>query len=216
MGAYDVRRRKLFGFSRRITTTNLRRLNGGQQFGGTAPRAKPRRKLRAKLHYRHRRGRCRIGRRCGCLPGAWVETGHAALRGPGQIADATRCLTSPNAAKLWPLRGRGRLPRVHRGRSTRSPRPRQAATPPADPRRGSRSAPSPRWQLRAKLLPCGTSQPRFGWSPGPLAWPRQGSEPWGSARARVARTEVRRRANVLGYWPDACRWPTHHPAEPVR
>ncbi len=32
---------------------------------------------------RHQRGRGRIGRRCGRLPGAWVETGHAALPGPG-------------------------------------------------------------------------------------------------------------------------------------
>ncbi len=68
-------------------------------------------------------GRRRIGRRCGCLPGAWVETGHAALPRPDQIADTTHCLTSPNAAKIR-FQGRGRLPRVHRGRSTRSPRPR--------------------------------------------------------------------------------------------
>ncbi len=51
-------------------------------------------------------GRRRIGRRCGCLPGAWVETGHAALPGPSPIADATHCLTSPNTAKIR-IRGGG-------------------------------------------------------------------------------------------------------------
>ncbi len=70
-----------------------------------------------------------------CLPGAWVETGHAALPGPGPNRGATHCLTSPNAAKIR-FKGRGRLPRVHRGRSTRSPRPRQAPHRHADPCRG--------------------------------------------------------------------------------
>ncbi len=86
--------------------------------------------------------------------------------GRGQIADATHCLPSPNTAKLR-FQGRGRLRRVHRGRSTRSPRPRQAATPPADPCRGvaprrpiraegSRPAVSQRWQLRAEGRPSST------------------------------------------------------------
>ncbi len=77
-----------------------------------------------------RSGRRRIGRRCGCLPGAWVETGHAALPGPGPNR-------GPNPLPHEPKRRENPLPRpgvflpsVHRGRSTRSPRPRQAAIPP--------------------------------------------------------------------------------------
>ncbi len=115
---------------------------------------------RAKLRYRHRRGRWRIGRRCGCLPGAWVETGHAALPGPEEITDVAVCLTGPNAAKIR-FPGRGRLPRVHRGRSTRSPRPRQAATPPRRSAQRGRASPSrsdrKRTALACSALPAGAA-----------------------------------------------------------
>ncbi len=47
----------------------------------------------------HRRGRGGIGRRCGCLPGAWVETGHAAMPGPDQITDVAVCLTTQTPRK---------------------------------------------------------------------------------------------------------------------
>ncbi len=40
-------------------------------------------------------GRGRIGRRCGCLPGAWVETGHAALPGPGPNRGCSRLPHEP-------------------------------------------------------------------------------------------------------------------------
>ncbi len=59
----------------------------------------------------------------------------------GPITTATRCLTSPNAAKIC-FQGRGGLPRVHRAPVDPEPAPPAGTTPPADPRKGSRSAPS--------------------------------------------------------------------------
>ncbi len=59
-------------------------------------------------------------------------------------------------------RGRGRLPRVHRGRSTRSPRPRQAPHRRPIRAKGSLPAVSQRRQLRAELAPIGTSLARLG------------------------------------------------------
>ncbi len=62
-----------------------------------------------------RRGRGRIGRRCGCLPGAWVETGHAALPGPG------------------PNRGCNPLPHEPKRRENPLPRPGGSTTRPPWP-----------------------------------------------------------------------------------
>ncbi len=86
----------------------------------------------------HGRGRGRIGRRCGVSRGRGWRPATPPCPGRDQIADATHCLTSPNAAKIR-LRGRGRLPSVHRGRSTRSPRPR--LTPHRRPLRAKGAAP---------------------------------------------------------------------------
>ncbi len=147
MAAYDVRRRKLFGFVSEDPSSTER----GQQFGGIAP--SPTRDENCEAAPWTRRGRRRIGRRCGCLPGAWVETGHAALPGPGPNRGCNPLPDEPKRRENPPQRPGGRLPRVHRGRSTRSPRPRQAAIPP--PIRAEGAVPQ-RWQLRAKLLPCGT------------------------------------------------------------
>ncbi len=67
-----------------------------------------------------------------CLPGAWEETGHAALPRPSQIADAAHCLTSPNAAKI-----RYERPGVPTTRPPwpvdPEPAPPAGTTPPADP-----------------------------------------------------------------------------------
>ncbi len=49
----------------------------------------------AQVRRSHGRGRGRIGRRCGCLPGAWVETGHAALPGPGPNHGCSRLPHEP-------------------------------------------------------------------------------------------------------------------------
>ncbi len=64
---------------------------------------------------RHSRGRRRIGRRCGCLPGAWGETGHAALPGPG------------------PNRGCNPLPHEPKHRENPLPRPGASTTRPPWP-----------------------------------------------------------------------------------
>ncbi len=96
-----------------------------------------------------------------CLPGAWVETGHAALPGPEQITEATHCLTNPNAAKIR-FPGGGRLPRLHRGRSTRSPRPRQAPHRPPIRAEGSRPGPAQNTPATCAAVRLSAAPGRFG------------------------------------------------------
>ncbi len=78
----------------------------------------------------HGRGRGRRGGRCGCLPGAWGETGHAALPRPDQIADVAVCLTKPSAAET----------RIHRLGSCPTRRHRKPVDPEPAPPAGGHTA----------------------------------------------------------------------------
>ncbi len=141
MGAYDVRRHKLFGFvSKDHDSRTFVDGTGGQQFGGVpAP------------HRDENRGRsCAIGTLWTKTnrPAVWLPAGGVGGDRPRRPAQAEpKSRMQPTASRAQTPRksaseAGGRLPRVHRGRSTRSPRPRQAAIPPADPCRGSRPAAS--------------------------------------------------------------------------
>ncbi len=160
MGASDVRCRKR-RTGPRFRTYRPKSWDKPLKGGGTSSAEQPQRPTAAKTEGEAapstRRGRRRIGRRCGCLPGAWVETGHAAMPRPGKNRGCNPLPHEPKHRKTPLPRPGGRLPSVHRGRSTRSPRPRQAAIPPADPCRGSRPAATARPQWRAERAPSGTS-----------------------------------------------------------